>query len=55
MHLESECDTELYTLNALHEQMYELVGGDEVYCSKRPRQRLQDYHGDHVFFAKIQM
>ena len=52
--LEGEGDTELYTLDELHEQMCRIAGGCEVYSLKRLKQRLTDHYGDHVFFAEIQ-
>ena len=51
--LESECETELYTLNELHEQMCRIANGSEVYTLKRLKQSLKDYYGDHVIFAEI--
>ena len=40
-------------MDDIHEKMNAIAGGDEVYTTKRLRQKLEEHYGDHIFFAKI--
>ena len=47
-------DAEIYTLKELHSKMSELAGRDSVYCLKRLKQKLQERHGNNLYFAEIE-
>lgn len=51
--LENDSEAEMYTVLDLFAQMSDLAGGEEVYTSKRLKQKLQDTYGEYVFFADL--
>ena len=51
--LESEADSELYTIDDLFMKMQEFNGSDEIICSEKTiKRKLQDRYGDHLFFYR---
>ena len=44
--------TELFTLDELHQKMEEISNGDSVYSTKRLKQKLLETYKEHIFFAE---
>ena len=51
--LDIDSDGWTCTLKELHSKMSELAG-DDVYCLKRLKQKLQERYGNNLYFAKIE-
>ena len=52
--LESEADSELYTIADIFMKMPEFNGSEEIICSEKTiKRKLQDRYGDHLSFAEL--